>query len=614
MEEMENSERKNRWPELVFSESELGLLTPVKPQRPSKDDHVREQMGHLLVVLPYSDITGEKLTLKEIYSEVKQLDRKSMLRLLSLVSTLLVNEGQTDVDLQRKLMGMLLPRTYWPKILAIMKQNDSQRILFSEHQLLYCFSLFLRLGRASPPPREDRQTFLEVLSYSLFKILLGINDYLHTGPTSSDLSDSELEESILRSQILNLREDDLLLIARYYELLFKLPYSDRSRNHPSRLDVGEIFEQATGLSMLDYFASGFGTFSRFVKLNTTNLQAALNQYWLDPYSYFHTTRLASRGAKNPIRQLISSQTALKMALRKEVGRTQQPYYSFTPFKQRPLIRMSRNQVIPISVRYLIENITTGIYWRILDYLSPAGGTGSQRKTGERFMTFFGDLFEQYVQNVFKRMFPASKASPDRVTYEFSYGEHDDRTTDAILVYPDTLVLIESKSSRLTRDTGITGAVARIEADLEKYVYKAAGQMDRVIQDFRLRKFTIKGVDPSQVRRFIPVVVTLVPVPINIFTRKRIDDYLMKTAWLEKPGVTQLVVLSAEELEMLEVVVSKGISILEVLTEYLNSKAGVGIPMKTFLFNQYSHLSPFRNEFLLSKYNELMTHVQKTLFD
>jgi len=393
---------------------------------------------------------------------------------------------------------------------------------------------------------------------------------------------------------------------------FKIPNTRRSQNHSSYFDVEELFKSATGIPLLEYFGIGFLTLSRFLGAGFDEARRSTSKFSLNPRSAFNETKTSTRRAIKALTDLTASPTRIKLLLEEEIRRTQQPYYALTPFKKHPLLKLPNQQVIPASIRFLEERITSGIYWKFLDLLYPKGGSEQQKANSNKFTEFFGDIFEQYVLSIVRRILPATPASIERVLPSFIYGATDENTADITVVYPGSLVLIECKSSRLRRDTGITGNVDEFAQDLRKSVYKASQQLNRVINDFRYRKWSIDHVSASDIKAFYPVVVTLEPVPVNFITRRRIDAYVKRNRLLQARDIWPIVILTAEELEILEGLLSKGHSLLELLTSYTSSVDTLNQPFKNFLYEHYSgDLAP--SDHLIAEYHEAIVRVQQYLF-
>jgi len=570
---------------------------------------MRQVLGPYAVTISSLDVFGDAYDEPEIHRLVSQLPRNACIKLVSLAMTLFFNgrlvdaKGDVDLGLQHSLMQLLFPNALWRTLSALLQQTSPQRILVTDHQLLYCLSLLLRFGQREPSSQASESTTSEDLRERFSIVLLAVNDLLYPGAEEGS-DNRDLEESLIRTQVFGLHQDTLFLVGRYYELFFKLPYSERSQQYPNRLDLEAAFQDSNGVPMFDYFVASVAASARFMRWRADSAPPYYERWWLDPDAYFSKTKWDLDAARRSLDLITSTPSHLKKGLRAEIRRTDMPYYSFTAFRQHPLIRLARWQIVPASIQFLHESMTAGIYWRIMDLLDLS--------QGNRFATYYGDLFEQYVQNTFRRMFPPSNILATRVEYDLRYGRPERRSSDVIVAYHDSLLLFEAKSSRLKLDTAITGAISRFDADLDESVFKAAQQLDRVIRDFQAGHLQLDNTSPDSIRRIIPVVVTLNPLPVNLFTRKRIDGHLTRAGWLQSEGVTPLVVLSAEELEMLEVTAARGKTLDEMLSAYLAHPQGPIRSMKTFLFQDNAELVPFRNQFLISRFEEIMAHVRGRL--
>ena len=70
------------------------------------------------------------------------------------------------------------------------------------------------------------------------------------------------------------------------------------------------------------------------------------------------------------------------------------------FRQYPLVRFGKDQVLCIDLGFLVDKLSSGIYWTLHGFLSR---DSSERAAG--FMTHRGKLFQRYVDDLLRDTYP-----------------------------------------------------------------------------------------------------------------------------------------------------------------------------------------------------------------
>jgi hypothetical protein len=180
--------------------------------------------------------------------------------------------------------------------------------------------------------------------------------------------------------------------------------------------------------------------------------------------------------------------------------------SFNPLQARPFIRQGAD-------RYLAP-VPQFVFWRAsapsLYYLALEQLGGSDRSA---FTDDVGTLFEDYVLRQSGQL-PLEARLP---AIEYESAKH---TTDAILVWPDFVLLIEAKATRLTETSRAGGSTLR--AELKRTISRAFEQLDTTAALIRNRHPALAQVPDDH--PLYGLVVTLEPYPfINAaFTRDELQ--------------------------------------------------------------------------------------------
>ncbi len=109
--------------------------------------------------------------------------------------------------------------------------------------------------------------------------------------------------------------------------------------------------------------------------------------------------------------------------------------SLTCFRTFPMLRMDSEQVLILDLQFVVELLTSGVYWSIHDNLP-------DNKRGD-FKELWGRMFELYIVGLLRQFYPQASGmlSPD---VEYTGGQ-----IDALVDFGSAVIVMEIKSSLLT---------------------------------------------------------------------------------------------------------------------------------------------------------------------
>jgi hypothetical protein len=545
----------------------------------------RQQVGApgMAVYVTLRELRGTPATLPEIATTLRKIGVYEALQALSHIGLLLENHEWSNKDLQHALVRDLLPKEYSNGAARILS-TEPNRVVFFEQQILGLMQLAVLYCPEIGLTRLEGNRVL--FNEFVVNCVLGITDILESTYLSSarqqstagagDISEA-LTSALLRNTFFNYRDQFPYMLARFWDMYLELPRQLTAS--PNHVDVEDAFAQATGVSLPVYLAVGFGIASQFMQASGKVGEHDVRKFVMDPTVYFSTTSLDDTTLGRCVEHLSSDLPSYRQSLLAELRRTKELYFSYTTMRQSPLLRFPNGACIPLSLRFLHERITVGVYWLIHDRL-PAKGRS-------RFQTFFGELFQKYVEQTFARAFPPSPHLAKRVHFAKKYGSrtHKKETSDVIVLYGDCALFVEAKAARLRmEDSGIRGDVEAFREDLETKVVGAASQIDRVVRDFAAAKFRLDGFEASGIHRAYPVVLTFGYIPQYPSTWHEIQRMLDDKGLLQGPPFAPLQLINVEELEMLAGYLLSGgeQSLLKILNARENDPYYRFLPIKTYL--------------------------------
>jgi hypothetical protein len=168
------------------------------------------------------------------------------------------------------------------------------------------------------------------------------------------------------------------------------------------------------------------------------------------------------------------------------GKARNSAWTFSPANQ---TRRS-GFVLPIPP-YLINRVAMGLYYDLV------------AAHAEAFSNTFGKVFEAYVGELLRDVYPA-----DQIVSEQVYGRQHKLSSDWAVIEARSVTLLECKITRLRVATKVHGEAEVLSGDLARGVARAAKQLQSVVQAIEAHE---AGLDPFfEAEAIVPVVVLLDP--------------------------------------------------------------------------------------------------------
>lgn len=277
-------------------------------------------------------------------------------------------------------------------------------------------------------------------------------------------------------------------------------------------------------------------------------------------------------------------------------------YDIQPLDRSPLVILEERLYCP-SVRLLRSKLTTGLHHV---FLQP--GEGNDKAARDGYLTHSGHVFEEYVETLFRRVFPASTGRYlDGKTLRQRIPSAQ-KACDGAVLYGDTVLLLECKATLLPYGVRAEGNVDTLRTKVAGIFGAATEQFDGTIlaiEDGHLGDW----VRPDQVIRYLPLVVTLDTLPIEPFFYGMIEKAVEDRGALTHPKARDLQVLAVSELELLEQHMAEGGSLAALLVNKIENDPYRYSPMKNYLLARGIHRALRPNLHLQRRFERLR---QRTL--
>ena len=341
-------------------------------------------------------------------------------------------------------------------------------------------------------------------------------------------------------------------LVRTHELLCRLEKTD------SNIDVNDIFYQATGLTLRNYYHLIALIVSKYLNLSLEAILEGEESLFID---FKGAPALKSLYDKLLPHACISVNT-LATETKKSTSLTNE----FLLWRQYPLVRLSEDRIICVDISFLLDKLQTGVFWIIQKQLEKY-----KKGDGQRIISLWGDVFEDYAASIVKRGINSQKPSLERCILNPRYiGKGVNECTDIAVCSDDTLILLECKAPLLSARARFSGDFNKLRRELQtklietetsggKKKYKGVGQLWHAIQTLghtnKKERKKVEGIDISKVKKIYPVLILsdrVFGAPcMNWLLNSEFQRFVKNNALKKHLEIMPLTVLTVEELEELE---------------------------------------------------------------
>lgn len=550
----------------------------------------------ILTFPTYRDVFGASGGYERLLAILQSLRKQECLVLLAKINTVLANETWYRPEVQNYLKTIFFRPDTLKKVIDA-ERRLAAPVLFSELQILNLAKLAIlccsdERGTTIDTP-EDRER--------LGICCLLMNELIAPDAgTISSLSREQQRDYLIQESIRNLafqaEERFDYALPRYYELMFDIPNS--LRGDPQHVDIPRVFHEVTNLELIEFFSLGFAVLARWLGMKIETI-AANPDFFLNEETWFRDVNMPPDTSRRIFGLIRLTAQVYRDELNREVQQLRADekwQYSYLTVEKYPLLQLGEIDIC-LSLRFLMKKITENVFWLINDGLR-------DRADSNRFREFFGKAFEEYVRRLLRRSFG------DRCA-EIRYGTSRMEAGDAIVVYPNDLILFEAKSARLLLQTVRSGELEAYKRNLRDVLIRASGQLDRVIKDFKSGAFEVPGLKRSESNRFHPIIVTVHSFPQEPLTWGFFQEILEQEGLFRDKAIARPHLVDIEELDMVEGVLEET-DFLGLLNDKDADRKLRDVPFKNYLFQRFKGEIP-RNRYLSERYRQLGDEIAVSLF-
>lgn len=418
--------------------------------------------------------------------------------------------------------------------------------------------------------------------------------------------------SMTQMAFLSYTEQIPQLMARYWEI-FVLEAADPALlQDESFLSLESEFEDAFGLPLTPFVCVAFGIVLKGVE--NWNKKAT-DKDWqspqLDVEAMFAPTKIDPSHLARAIELLATNMDEAQAWARagwRKKGPPRDYWYDFGLMRQKPLLRLDERRVHRFSTRLAAERVTSGLF----HYYANADTDRLQH-----FRTYFGRMYERYVQRCFQRM--QGMLADAQLDGDQTYGSPVKRAPDVLWVEGGILCVLEVVALRLT-EPAITSADAE---SVRRYVDRIIGKMSQIderLADLRAGDYTVDGLSWDSFKAVVPVVVTVEQPPLVASPDAErlpmladvVDERVRSAGLFADERITRAQIIGAVDVEALEALLEAGAATpSEVLVSRALDSDGWRDTMANWMYNNYERVK--QNTHMLSCERAMWNAISQELF-
>jgi len=553
---------------------------------------------------------GRKASLEELVERLRPFSRWSIIYACATVGMILKLWQRGDWD--RTHYGLLINAFFeplrgdWYRLCA---REGEPELVFHRRQLLLIMKL------AIEHCAEVGADLFDAIPGYFGTILLMANDQFHYGLypfAEQDQADEwdkvvrMLAELVPVNEYAGCRIENRLIRSH----LMMTKYTERLCSHPDFINVANIYEELTGVSLQDHEALTFALFTRCSMVTLDGLRTNSLLAVIKPGN-FSNTAIDEKTVITFLGDLASTPNTFKAELR-NARRLHREHGTndFTLFRKKPLVKEALGMV-PVDMIFVMDKFEAGPYWRVND---------TNKENGDRLRRFWGPVFEAYVND----QLLAAPCAPQAcfVPDPRWSGEPNAQVCDGMFVDGESLVLLEYKASMFTAHSKYSGDYLHLKDEIvQKFVCEENENRKKGVKQLadavvRLtnndRALAIKGVDLSSVKRIYPLLVTLDDLGSTLLISRFLNAYFEKYLARESYSKEMVKPLLCTDIESLETILPffDVWPLSTFLQHWLISDPRL---MATLLAFPPDGLPDRRNEALYAEWNALSKKIESRLF-
>lgn len=274
--------------------------------------------------------------------------------------------------------------------------------------------------------------------------------------------------------------------------------------------LSQTFNSLNGISLLRFLQMVYGICAWYELQDVEDLIKNPANFNLRKSTWFSKLNFTNEEIDSFYELTAIKLQDLELAIKEEItNKTLKPQYNFTTFRTFPLLNLTEDTFTSVDVSFLVEKASFGLFHTILNSLKKH--FPEDKRLRSKFMAHWGDVFEHYVNNYLRAIYPkfSGRFFPDT--------EFESKTTwkafDGIIDYTDSLLVMEYKSGTMKVDAKYSGNPKLLLEEMNKKYGRAGEGISQIATNIEVlfnsipeNRRNIKGVLFNNARGIFPILI------------------------------------------------------------------------------------------------------------
>ena len=393
-------------------------------------------------------------------------------------------------------------------------------------------------------------------------------------------------------------------VARYHLMLSRFT---RGSVGQSDLDIGAEFHRVTGLDPRLFASLCVGVMSHYIASDYRKLRGGETGLTILP-TFFDSAAVS----KTSIDLFLNEIAAPLDKVSEELQEKKPGLLDMTVLRSWPLWVYPDGGVFAPDIRFVIEKLESGIFWRVHNSLPDRKRSALHQLWGETFERYVNWMLQDAVDPKVNLFYPSPK-----------YRRTGVEACDGIIVCGNEAILLEYKGRTFRSQAKYGMDVANLSEEIEEHLIgsetkpKGVAQLANAIKKLfdPCSQVELDNVDLSNVRKVFPVLVTRDDLGgcfgmshyLNIRFQKLINKKRYK-----RLTVTPMFCMSVEALEVISAYLAKA-KISKILEARYQNDPGLYASFLAIPNNTLAALGDLENKSLNSTFMGIMNETKSTFF-
>jgi len=442
---------------------------------------------------------------------------------------------------------------------------------------------------------EDSKLENDVLLEKIGKTLLHINDFCDMDYEFKE----NISKSIKRKKLVGyLWSLGHLTYAFQKDIIteFTISYTVFTEYSTGKLE--KVFLEYMGLPIKKYWALSFALLNNWY----TN-RSDLREIQIEKFDYYKNCDSIDKKDIELMFKILGGDLETIKSINDNTLNNFDYSHNFEAIRLKPVIEILEDRYICLSLPYLVDKITTGILGDLKHRLI-IQGEDYDKVLGKEV----GYMFENYVWTQLDSLY--NKGLANRA---FNEKYNNTQVADVVIDYGEDLIFIEVKSVFIQKKYRLSQKYRNVEQGLKKFLQnKGAKQLSDRIREFKDGSISLENIDPNNVRRYWPILITCnSEIPVFDILKPEYDRILEDYNILQESDIKPLTILNLHDFEFLLESIKNGESLIEMLDEYHSDEILKNNAFYNFLADRNDKHLKYPKK-IKNKYEEISKHLSGEL--